>query len=319
MKLVLLDSYAMREGYLDWSQLRALVDGFTAWPRTPYEEAAARIGDADFVVVNKTWIDDAVLDACPNVKWIGLTATGTDSLDLDACRRHGVPVSNVPGYSTHSVAQHVFSLLLSICQCPDRYYRAVKGGCWQTDIRPEYGVTPQRELFGKTLGIVGYGDIGRSVARIAQGFGMNVIAHTRTVRDAYLGDGVKFMPLDELLAAADVVTLHCPATPKTRGMICDETLAAMKPGAILINTARGALVDDAAVARALHSGRLGFFGADVVGAEPIRPDNPLLGCDNALITPHIAWATRESLDRLAAIVTDNFRSYLAGQPKNLVT
>ena len=269
MKLVLLDSYAMREGDLDWSQLRALVDGFTAWPRTPYEEAAARIGDADFVVVNKTWIDDAVLDACPNVKWIGLTATGTDSLDLDACRRHGVPVSNVPGYSTHSVAQHVFSLLLSICQCPDRYYRAVKGGCWQTDIRPEYGVTPQRELFGKTLGIVGYGDIGRSVARIAQGFGMNVIAHTRTVRDAYLGDGVKFMPLDELLAAADVVTLHCPATPKTRGMICDETLAAMKPGAIL--------------------------------------------------TPHIAWATRESLDRLAAIVTDNFRSYLAGQPKNLVT
>lgn len=319
MKLVLLDSYAMQEGDLDWSPLRALVDSFVAWPRTPYEEAAARIGDADFVVVNKTWIDDAVLDACPNVKWIGLTATGTDSLDLDACRRHKVPVANVPGYSTHSVAQHVFSLLLSICQCPDRYYRAVKGGCWQTDIRPEYGVTPQRELFGKTLGIVGYGEIGRAVARIAQGFGMKVLAHTRTVRDAYLGDGVDFLSLNELLAASDVVTLHCPASPQTRGMICDDTLAEMKPGAILINTARGALVDDAAVARALHSGRLGFFGADVVGAEPIRPDNPLLGCDNALITPHIAWATRESLDRLAAIVTDNFRSYLAGQPQNLVT
>lgn len=318
MKLVILDSYALTEGDLDWSGLAALVDEVEAWPRTPYAEAAARIGDAEFVVVNKTFIDDAVLDACPKIRWIGLTATGTDSLDIAACRRHGVPVANVPGYSTDSVAQHVFSLLLSICQCPDRYYRAIKGGCWQTDIRPQYGITPQRELAGKTIGIVGYGSIGRRVAKIAQGFGMHVVAHTRTIRHAYADDGVTFLSLDELLATSDVVTLHCPATEQTRGLIGDEALAKMKEGAILINTARGALVEDAAVARALHSGHLGFFGADVVGVEPIRPDNPLLGCDNALITPHIAWATAESLDRLAKIVTDNFRSFLAGEPKNIV-
>lgn len=317
--MVILDSYALREGDLDWSGLAALVDRLDSYPRTRYEQAAGRIGDADFVLVNKTWIDDAVLDSCPNVKWIGLTATGTDSLDLEACRRHGVQVANVPGYSTHSVAQHVFSLLLTICQCPDRYARAVKGGCWQTDIRPEYGITPQRELYGKTLGVVGYGAIGRAVARIAQGFGMKVIAFTRTQRPEYAADGVGFVPFDRLLAESDVVTLHCPATPATRGLIDDGALAAMKPGAILINTARGALVEDAAVARALHSGHLGFFGADVVGAEPIRPDNPLLGCENALITPHIAWATREALANLSAITLENFRSYLAGHPQNIVT
>ena len=147
---------------------------------------------------------------------------------------------------------------------------------------------------------------------------MHVVAHTRTIRPAYADDGVTFLSLDELLATSDVVTLHCPATEQTRGLIGDEALARMKEGAILINTARGALVEDAAVARALHSGHLGFFGADVVGVEPIRPDNPLLGCDNELITPHIAWATAESLDRLAKIVTDNFRSFLAGEPKNIV-
>ena len=318
MKLVILDSYALTEGDLDWSGLTELVDEVEAWPRTPYEEAAARIGDAEFVLVNKTYIDDAVLEACPKVRWIGLTATGTDSLDIAACRRHGVPVANVPGYSTDSVAQHVFSLLLSICQCPDRYYRAIKGGCWQTDIRPQYGITPQHELAGKTMGIVGYGSIGRRVARIAQSFGMKVVSHTRTVRPEYASDGVTFLSLDELFAVSDVITLHCPATDATRGMINDEARAKMKEGAILINTARGALVEDAAVARALHSGHLGFFGTDVVGVEPIRPDNPLLGCDNALITPHIAWATAESLARLAAIVTENFRSFLAGEPKNIV-
>lgn len=317
MKLVILDSYALREGDLDWSGLRALVDEMVEWPRTPYEQAIERIGDAELVVVNKTYIDDPILDACPNLRWIGLTSTGTDNLDAAACRRHGVPVANTPDYSTDAVAQHVFSLLLSICQCPERYYRAIKGGCWQTDIRPEYGITPQWELAGKTIGIIGYGHIGRRVARIAQGFGMQVLVNTRTVRPEYASDGVTFLPLDELLSSSDIVTLHCIATNETRGMINDAALAKMKPGAVLINTARGALVEDAAVARALHSGHLGFFGADVVSVEPIRPNNPLLGCDNALLTPHIAWTTAESLARLSAVMAENLRSFLAGKPQNI--
>ena len=318
MKLVVLDSYALQEGDLDWSGLAALAGPVTTWPRTPYEQAAARIGDAELVVVNKTWIDDAVLTACPNVKWVGLTATGTDSLDLAACTRHGVPVANVPGYSTESVAQMVFSLLLSVCQCPERYWQAIQGGCWQTDIRPEYGITPQRELFGKTIGIVGYGSIGRAVARMAKGFGMQVLVHTRTVRPQYAADGVQFVPLGDLLAQSDIVSLHCPATQETRGLIGPAALAQMKQGAILVNTARGALVDDNAVAASLKAGHLGFFAADVVGAEPIVPDSPLLACPRVLLTPHVAWATQEALSRLAAAVTENLQSFLCGAPQNIV-
>jgi len=318
MKLVILQSYALREGDIDWSAVRAQADECLLWPRTPAAETAARIGGAELAIVNKSWIDEAVLDACPNLRWVGLMATGTDSLDLAACRRRGVPVANVPGYSTPAVAQHVFSLLLTLCQCPDRYNAAVRAGCWQTDIGPQFAVTPQRELAGRVLGIVGYGAIGQAVARIALAFGMRVLVFTRTVRPQYAADGVRFVPFDELLAASDIVTLHVPATDATRGLIGEAALAKMKPGAILVNTARGALVDDAAAARALHSGRLAYFAADVVGAEPIRADNPLLGCANALLTPHIAWATAESLSRLAGIVAGNLRSYLAGRPENIV-
>ena len=317
MKLVILDSYALREGDLDWSGLRALVDEMVEWPRTPYEQAVERIGDAELVVVNKTYIDDPILDACPNLRWIGLTSTGTDNLDAAACRRHGVPVANAPDYSTDAVAQHVFSLLLSICNAPSGTTapsRAAAG-------RPIFGRNTASLRSGswpeKTIGIIGYGHIGRRVARIAQGFGMQVLVNTRTVRPEYASDGVTFLPLDELLSSSDIVTLHCIATDETRGMINDATLAKMKPGAVLINTARGALVEDAAVARALHSGHLGFFGADVVSIEPIRPNNPLLGCDNALLTPHIAWTTAESLARLSAVMTENLRSFLAGKPQNI--
>ena len=258
MKAVILERYVMHEGDLDWSGVKALIPDTTSYVRTAYEEIAPRIGDAEVVFLNKCRMDEAILAQCPNLKFVGIIATGTDNLDLDACRRHGVSVANVPGYSTYSVAQMTFSLLLAIVQCAERYDRAVKDGLWQLDIPAGYGLLPQMELYGKTFGIYGYGSIGRQTARIARAFGMRVLVCTRTVRPEYAADGVEFVPFADLLKESDVLSLHCPATPQTRGLIGAEALAQMKPGAILLNTARGALVDETAVTAALRSGQLGF-------------------------------------------------------------
>ena len=202
MKAVILESYVMEEGDLDWSGVKALVPDTTSYVRTAYEEIAPRIGDADIVLLNKCRMDEKILQQCPNLKWVGIIATGTDNLDLEACRRHGVAVANVPGYSTYSVAQMTFSLLLAICQCAERYNRAVKQGCWQLDIPESIGLLPQMELYGKTYGVYGYGSIGRQSARIARAFGMEVLVCTRTVRPEYAADGVEFVDFDTLLAAA---------------------------------------------------------------------------------------------------------------------
>lgn len=318
MKAVILESYVMQPGDLDWSGVYALVPDTTSYVRTPYEDIAPRIGDAELVIINKCRIDEAVLAQCPNLKWVGIIATGTDNIDLEACRRHGVSVANVPGYSTYSVAQMTFSLLLAICQCAERYNRAVKAGFWQLDIPESYGLLPRIELMGKTFGIYGYGSIGRQSARIARAFGMKVIVCTRTVRPEYAGDGVQFVDFDTLLAESDVVSLHCPATPATRGLINAEALAKMKPGAVLLNTARGVLVDEDAVAAALRGGRLGFYGADVFASEPLPQASPLRDEPRAILTPHIAWTTNEALQRLMAITAENLRTYLAGEGKNIV-
>ena len=275
MKAVILESYVMEEGDLDWSGVKALVPDTTSYVRTDYADIAPRIGDAELVLINKCRIDEAVLAQCPNLKWVGIIATGTDNIDLEACRRHGVAVANVPGYSTYSVAQMTFSLLLAICQCAQRYDRAVKDGYWQLGIPAEYGLLPQVELLGKTFGIYGYGSIGRQTARIAKAFGMEVLVCTRTVRPEYAADGVEFVDFDTLLARSDVLSLHCPATPATRGLMSREALAKMKPGAILLNTARGALVDEEAVADALESGKLAFYGADAFATEPLPPQSRL--------------------------------------------
>ena len=269
MKAVILESYVMEEGDLDWSGVKALVPDTTSYVRTDYADIAPRIGDAELVLINKCRIDEAVLAQCPNLKWVGIIATGTDNIDLEACRRHGVAVANVPGYSTYSVAQMTFSLLLAICQCADRYDRLVQDGRWRTEDPAAYRLLPQVELLGKTFGIYGYGSIGRQTARIAKAFGMEVLVCTRTVRPEYAADGVEFVDFDTLLARSDVLSLHCPATPATRGLMSREALAKMKPGAILLNTARGALVDEEAVADALESGKLAFYGADAFA--PARP------------------------------------------------
>ena len=299
MKAVILESYVMEEGDLDWSGVKALVPDTTSYVRTDYADIAPRIGDAELVLINKCRIDEAVLAQCPNLKWVGIIATGTDNIDLEACRRHGVAVANVPGYSTYSVAQMTFSLLLAICQCAQRYDRAVKAGYWQLGIPAEYGLLPQVELLGKT-------------------FGMEVLVCTRTVRPAYAADGVEFVDFDTLLARSDVLSLHCPATPETRGLMSREALAKMKPGAILLNTARGALVDEEAVADALESGKLAFYGADAFATEPLPPQSRLRSLPGAVLTPHIAWTTKEALQRLMDITTGNLRSFLAGKGENIV-
>ena len=312
MKAVILESYVMEEGDLDWSGVKALIPDTTSYVRTAYEEIAPRIGGAEVVFLNKCRMDEAVLAQCPNLKFVGIIATGTDNLDLEACRRHGVAVANVPGYSTYSVAQMTFSLLLAICQCAERYNRAVKDGCWQLDIPASYGLLPQVELFGKTFGVYGYGSIGRQTARIAKAFGMRVLVCTRTVRPEYSADGVEFVEFDTLLRESDVLSLHCPATSKTRGLISADALARMKPGAILLNTARGALVDEEAVAAALRSGLLGFYGADAFGTEPLPQESPLRKEPHAILTPHIAWTTKEALQNLMDITTRNLRTFLDG-------
>ena len=318
MKAVILESYVMEEGDLDWSGVKALIPDTTSYVRTAYEEIAPRIGDAEFVFLNKCRMDEQILSQCPNLKWVGIIATGTDNLDLEACRRHGVSVANVPGYSTYSVAQMTFSLLLAICQCAERYDRAVKDGFWQLGIPQSYGLLPQMELYGKTFGVYGYGSIGRQSARIAKAFGMRVLVCTRTVRPEYAADGVEFVDLDTLLRQSDVLSLHCPATPQTRGLISAEALQKMKRGAILLNTARGALVEEAAVTEALHTGQLGFYGADAFATEPLPADSPLRKEPHALLTPHIAWTTKEALQNLMDITTQNLRSFLDGNGEHIV-
>ena len=318
MKAVILESYVMEEGDLDWSGVKALIPDTTSYVRTAYEEIAPRIGDAEFVFLNKCRMDEQILSQCPNLKWVGIIATGTDNLDLEACRRHGVSVANVPGYSTYSVAQMTFSLLLAICQCAERYDRAVKDGFWQLGIPQSYGLLSQIELYGKTFGVYGYGSIGRQSARIAKAFGMRVLVCTRTVRPEYAADGVEFVDLDTLLRQSDVLSLHCPATPQTRGLISAEALQKMKRGAILLNTARGALVDEAAVTEALHTGQLGFYGADAFATEPLPADSPLRREPHALLTPHIAWTTKEALQNLMDITTQNLRSFLDGNGEHIV-
>ena len=296
MKAVVLEDYAIQQGDLDWSGVKALVPDITRYGRTAQEEVVPRIGDAEIVFLNKCRIDEAVLAQCPKLRW----------------------VANVPGYSTYSVAQMTFSLLLAICQCADRYHRLVQDGHWRTEEPAAYGLLPQVELLGKTFGIYGYGSIGRQTARIAKAFGMEVLVCTRTVRPEYEADGVEFVDLDTLLARSDVLSLHCPATPATQGLINAATLAKAKPGMILLNTARGALVDEQAVADALKNGKLGFYGADAFGTEPLPQASPLRGLPNALLTPHIAWATNEALQRLMDITANNLRTWLDGAGENIV-
>jgi len=317
MKIVVLDGYAANPGDLSWEALAAQGD-LTVYDRTPPEEICARIGDADAVFTNKTVLTRSHLEQCPNLKLVSVLATGYNVVDLAAARELGITVCNVPAYSTGDVAQLTFALLLEVCHHVGHHSQTVREGRWSVCADFCYWDYAPQSLCGKTLGLVGYGQIGRAVAALGQAFGMKVLVHTRTPHPEEEREGLRFVPLMDLLAWSDVVSLHCPLTAENAEMICEETLAAMKDGAVLLNTARGGLVKESALAAALNSGKLSAAAVDVVSREPISPDNPLLTAKNCFITPHIAWATREARSRLLAVSAENLRQFCLGTPQNVV-
>ena len=311
MKIVVLDGYAANPGDLSWAPLEALGE-LTVYDRTPADQIAARIADAELVLTNKAVLSRELIAGAKKLKYIGVLATGYNVVDVAAAKELGVVVTNIPAYSTDSVAQLVFALLLEICHNVGHHSQAVHAGRWSANADFCFWDTPLIELAGKTMGIVGYGRIGHKVAEIARCFGMNVIAWTRTPRDP------ECVSLDELLARSDVISLHCPLFPETKNLINRDTIAKMKDGVILINTSRGPVVNDADLRAALESGKVYAAGADVSTVEPIPADSPLLGAKNMFLTPHIAWATFEARERLMDIAVKNVEAFLAGTPVNTV-
>ena len=311
----MLDGFTLNPGDLDWAPLRTL-GGCEIFDRTPANAVPERARGAAVVLTNKTPLPRAVIGALPDLRYIGVLATGCNVVDLAAASERGIPVTNAPGYGTPSVAQHVFALLLELTQRTGHHARTVREGRWSASPDFCYWDMPLVELAGRTLGIVGYGSIGIEVARIALAFGMKVLAATRRARpDA---DGIEFTGLDDLFHRADVVTLHCPLTPETQGLVNAQRLARMKPDAYLINTGRGPLIVEQDLADALNAGRIAGAGLDVLSIEPPPAGNPLLSAKNCLITPHITWASRAARERLLAIVVENLRAFLAGEPRNVV-
>ncbi len=315
-KIVILDAYGANPGDLSWDGLRELGE-LTVYERTRAEETVVRAAEADIVLTNKVVLGRREIEQLPRLRYIGVLATGYNVVDTVAAREHGVTVTNVPAYSTESVAQMVFAHLLTVTNRTEHYALQNRQGRWTASPDFCYWDTPLTELAGKTFGIVGLGNIGRRVAQIAQAFGMQVKALTSKRADE-LPAGVKKVELRELLATADVLSLHCPLTDTTRHLMNAQTLSLMKPTAILINTGRGPLVCDADVAEALQTGRLAAYCADVLTEEPPRSDNPLISLPNAYFTPHVAWATREARVRLLQVAIDNVRAFVEGSPQNVV-
>ena len=316
MKIVILDGYTANPGDRSWKGLEALGE-LTVYDRTKADETVARAAEADIVLTNKVIINKEVIAQLPRLKYVGVLATGYNVVDIEAAHERGIIVTNVPAYSTESVAQMVFAHLLTVTNRTEHYAILNRQGRWSTNPDFCYWDTEMTELAGKTFGIVGLGNIGCRVAQIALAFGMKVKALTSKTADA-LPAGIEKASLEELLATSDVVSLHCPLTDNTRRMMNGETLRQMKPTAILINTGRGPLVDDQAIAEALEEGRLAAFCADVLTEEPPKADHPLLKQPNAFITPHIAWATKEARSRLIQVATDNVSSFLSGKAINVV-
>ena len=316
MKIVILDGHAVNPGDLSWDFLNRYGE-VTVHERTRLDEVAKRIGDAEIVLTNKSPITEEVLNACPNIKLVCVLATGYNVVDCEATKKRGIPVCNVPDYGTAAVAQFTFALLLDLCHKVAHHAQTVRDGKWCECPDFCYWETPQMELAGKTLGIIGFGRIGRAVGKIAKAFGMKVIAYNRSQCEEGKSIG-RYVNLDELLATSDIISLHCPLTPENTGMINADTIAKMKDGAILINTARGPLVDEAAVTAALESGKLKGFACDVVCAEPMAADNPLKSAPNCIVTPHMAWAPIESRIRIQECTERSIQAFLAGNPINTV-
>ena len=317
MKMVVLDGYTENPGDLSWDGLREFGE-LMVYDRTGSEDQViARIGEAEVVFVNKVPITKRVLEECPNIKFISVLATGYNVIDIKAAAEKGIVVSNIPSYGTAAVAQFAIALLLEVCHHVAHHSEAVHQGRWASNPDWCFWDYPLIELQGKTMGIIGFGRIGQATGRIAKALGMKVIAYSRSIRE----DGKEiadYVDLDTLLRTSDVIVLHCPLFPETEGIINKDNIAKMKDGVIIINNSRGQLVVEQDLADALNSGKVYAAGLDVVSAEPIREDNPLLHAKNCIITPHISWASIESRRRIIESTAENIRAWLAGNPRNVV-
>ena len=316
MNIVVLDGYTLNPGDLSWKEFEA-IGSLTVHDRTAEADILPRIGDAQAVFTNKTPLSRATLERCPALRYVGVLATGYNVVDVAAARELGITVTNIPTYGTAAVAQLTFALVLELCHHVGAHSDAVHAGVWQSSADFCFWNYPLVELAGKTLGLVGLGRIGRSVADIARAFGMAVAAYDPAAKEA--PEGIELLDLEALLARADILSLHCPLTESTQGLINRERLLQMKDGAWLINTARGPLIVEEDVAEALRGGKLGAAAVDVVSSEPIQADNPLLSAHNCIITPHIAWAPLAARKRLMGIALENLRAFLDGKPVNVVS
>ncbi len=317
MKMVVLDGAALNPGDLDWAGLERYGQ-LTVYDRTAPVDVGERAKDADVVFTNKVAIDAQTLDALPQLKYIGVLATGYNMVDIARARERGVVVTNIPGYSSHSVVQLTFALLLELCHRVQRHSDSVFDGKWSRSLDFSFWDYPLIELAGKNLGIIGFGDIGQRVADVGAALGMQVIGYSRTQTDQSHRPYFRWASLDNLLEEADVVTIHSPLTPQTQCLINADALAKMKPTAFLLNTARGPIIEETDLAKALNEGKIAGAGLDVLSVEPPPLDNPLLSAKNCLITPHIAWATKEARSRLMGITIDNLQAYVDGVPTNVV-
>lgn len=317
MKIVILDGYTLNPGDLSWESLKELGEVFV-YERTAPKDVCKRAERAEVVFTNKVVLDEAVLEKLPSLKYIGVLATGYNVVDVAAAARKGIVVTNIPAYSTSSVAQMAFAHILNIVQRVGYYAQEVSNGKWSRQADFSFWDAPLHELDGKKMGIIGFGNTGRATARIAVGFGLEVYAYTRKSAMELPADVRKCPSMDELFRKCDIVSLHCPLTETTRELVDARKLELMKPSAILINTGRGGLVNEQDLADALNSGKIAAAGLDVLSSEPPRADNPLLKARNCFITPHQAWATKEARVRLMQLAVNNLKAFLEGKPVNVV-
>ena len=318
MKLVILDAYAENPGDLSWDWLKNVVEEYDIYDITPPEKIVERSIDADILVTNKTVLSAETLSQLPKLKFISTLSTGYNVIDTQYAAEKGIPVSNIPAYSTDGVAQLVFALILEIVNHVALHNESVKDGDWCRSEHFCYWKAPIAELANKTLGIIGFGKIGSAVARIANAFGMNVIAYSPNTRTYNNFGKVEFVSLDEVIKNSDIISLHCPLTASTEGLVNMEFLSKMKKTAILINTSRGHVINETDLKKALDDGTIAAAGVDVLSAEPAKEDNPLLKCKNCIITPHIAWASFEARSRLMNIFKSNVEGFVSGKLINVV-
>lgn len=318
MKIVVLEGYVVNPGDLSYDELKALGD-VTIYDRTPKDKVIEYSKDADILLINKTILGKNELEQLPKLKYIGVMATGYNVVDIEAAKNLGITVTNIPNYSTKSVAQLTFAFILELCHHAQEHSEAVRSGAWSSSKDFCFWNYPLTELDGKTLGIVGFGSIGKKVADIAEVFGLNVIAYSRTRRDESNRKNFRWVSLDELFKESDIISLHCPLFPETKGIINLDNLKKMKPSSFLINTGRGPLIIEEDLAYALNNGIIAGAGLDVLSKEPPLIDNPLLTAKNCIITPHIAWASKEARQRLLDISINNVKAFINGVAENVVS